>query len=63
MSLKKKCAINATLIIVDNKYKIWNKKKVYIALLINVKAAFDYIFKLNLIYQIKESEIDNNLIG
>lgn len=58
---KSRCAIDVAAIIVDNIHKIWGEEK--IAASLDVKGAFDYVSLVKLAQQMKELEIDNNLIG
>lgn len=46
---KSRCIIDAIAIIVNNIYKVWDKKKIAETLLINIKKTFDYISRLKLV--------------
>ncbi len=48
---------------VENIYRIWMEKKIRVSFLIDVKGAFDYIFQVKQVQQIRRLEIDNYLIG
>lgn len=48
---------------VKNVYKSWDQKKVVGALFMEVKDAFDYVFRVKLAQQMRDFKIDNDLIG
>ena len=45
---KGRYAIDTIVIIVWNIFKIWKKKKIAVSLLMDVKRAFDYVFRVKL---------------
>lgn len=60
---KCRCAIDAVTIMVNNIYKIWGEKRIAASLLIDVKGAFDYVFRVTPAQRMRQLGIDNDLIG
>lgn len=60
---KNKCAIDVTVIMVENVHRSWDQKKVTGALFMVLKSAFDYVSNGKLAQQMRDLKIDNNLIG
>lgn len=58
---KSRYAINIVAIMIDNIYRIYNKKKITRPLLIDIKGVFNYISRLKLAQWIRQLRIDNNL--
>ncbi len=60
---RRRSAINAAAIIVQQVHKIWENKKIAGALLMDVKGAFNHVSRAELAKKILELGIDDNLIG
>lgn len=60
---KSRCAIDVVAIMVNSIYKICEQKKIVETLLMDVKGTFDYVSRLKLTQQMRQLEIDNNLIA
>lgn len=60
---KSRCAIDVTTNMIDNAYKIWEKKNIRASLLMDVIETFDYISRVKLAQWMRWLEINNDLIG
>ena len=60
---KSRCAIDAAAIMIDNIHRIWAEMNVGASLLMDVKGAFNYVSRVKLAQQMRQLEIDDDLIS
>lgn len=60
---KKRCAIDAVVLLVYEVQQKWSEIKLPAALFMNVKRAFDHVSKIQLVAQMIELGVDKDLIS